>query len=295
MKFVYEHLENGNSQIRATLPMIVPEGARGRILTYKTYYDPRSYYVHPTTGDIAFTRAVTRRLGVVAPKGYSFVSSNIPAQVSVTPEGAIRLSFTNVLGGASNVTTFFRKTTATFTPTTQFNRADDDIMTLYDLGQPETNTFKIAQEYTDPRRGATAKLDVMDYAPLTGIVVTDMDTAKTLPTAKDGSATVAKLEIPITREHQSAALRVTGTAKDANYKVENGTLMFDRTIYGTRNTILLPAGWEFAASSQPGILGITNQAPYTGRAFIRLFNLTADPTQKIVIRARKTTGSSSQD
>jgi hypothetical protein len=294
MKWVYEHLENGNSQIRATLPMVVPQGARGRVLTYKTYYDPRSYYVHPTTGDVAFTRAISARLGVVAPKGYSFVSSNVPAQISVTPEGTVRLAFTNPAGGGSDVTAFFRKTTATFTPTTTYSMAYDDIMTLYDLNQPETHTFKIAQEYSDARRGANARLDVMTYAPLTDLVVTDMDTAKQLPTSREGNATVAKLEVPITREHQSAALRVTGTATDPTYKVENGTLMLDRTLHGTRNTILLPAGWEVAASSQPGLLGIAAQAPYTGRAFIQLYNLTGEPTQKIVVRARKTSGTSSQ-
>ena len=135
----------------------------------------------------------------------------------------------------------------------------------------------------------------MDYAPLTDIVVTDMDTAKKLPTAKEGNATVARLEIPITREHQSAALRVTGTSKDMGYKVENGNLIFDRTIYGTRNTILLPAGWEVAASSEPGVIGTANEAPYTGRVFIRLFNMTAEPTQKLVVRARKVSGSPSQE
>jgi len=294
MKWVYEHLDNGNSQIRATLPMVVPENARGRVLTFKTYYDPRSYYVHPTTGDVAFTRAISSRLGVVAPKGYSFVSSNVPAQISVTPEGTVRLAFTNPGGGGSDVTAFFKKTTATFTPTPAFTSAYDDIMTLYDLNQPETHTFKIAQEYSDARRGPNARLDVMTYAPLTDLVVTDMDTAKPLATAKEGNFTVAKLAVPITKQHQSAALRVTGTSTDPNYKVENGTLMLDRTLHGTRNTILLPAGWEVAASSQPGLLGIASEAPYTGRAFIQLYNLTGEPTQKIVVRARKTTGSTSQ-
>ena len=76
------------------------------------------------------------------------------------------------------------------------------------------------------------------------MTVIDLDTAKPLPTSKEKGATVVKLEVPIDDDRQSAHLKVTGTLDDPGYKIANGVLMFDRTVKGLRNTILLPAGWE---------------------------------------------------
>jgi hypothetical protein len=113
-------------------------------------------------------------------------------------------------------------------------------------------------------------------------VVTDLDTAKPLATAKSGAATVVKLEVPITNDQQSAHLRVNGTLEDAAYTVTNGTLTFDRVVKGLRNTILLPAGWEVTSVSQSGTVGI-NQ----GRAFVALINLNAENAYRVVITAKK--------
>ena len=59
--------------------------------------------------------------------------------------------------------------------------------------------------------------------------------------------------------------------------------MFVRTLHGLRNTIELPAGWEVAAVSQSGTIGMTQ----AGRAFVALVNLNAENTYKVTIRARK--------
>ena len=70
--------------------------------------------------------------------------------------------------------------------------------------------------------------------------------------------------------------------KDPSYKVMNGDLVFERTLHGLRNTVLLPAGWDVAAVSQSGTIGT-----YEGRAFVALINLNAENNYKVVIRARK--------
>jgi hypothetical protein len=62
----------------------------------------------------------------------------------------------------------------------------------------------------------------------------------------------------------------------------NGELMFDRTLHGLRNTVLLPAGWDVSAVSQSGTIGT-----YEGRSFVALINLNAENTYKVTIRARK--------
>ena len=65
-----------------------------------------------------------------------------------------------------------------------------------------------------------------------------------------GAAKVVTLGVPITDDKQSAHLRITGTLSDGSYKVANGELIFDRTLHGLRNTVVLPAGWEVTAVSQ---------------------------------------------
>src|SRR5439155_3124704 len=123
------------------------------------------------------------------------------------------------------------------------------------------------------------------YAPLRDLKVIDLDTAKPLTTMKDGVATVAKLEVSIVNDKQSAHLKVNGSVQDPAYKLANGELVFERTVHGLRNTILLPAGWEVAGVSQPCTLGL-NQ----GRAFVALVNIQQEDAVKVTIRARKKAG-----
>jgi 2-keto-3-deoxy-L-rhamnonate aldolase RhmA len=153
---------------------------------------------------------------------------------------------------------------------------------LYDLEAPDTGRIRVEQIYSDYRKGATAKLDALAYLPLQEMKAIDLDTARPLTTTKDGSATVAKLEVPIVDDKQSAHIKLTGVVKDGSYKVTNGDLVFDRTLHGLRNTVLLPAGWEVSAVSQSGTIGT-----YQGRAFVALINLNAENSYKVTIHARQ--------
>ena len=59
------------------------EGGIGRVLIYKTYKDPRTYMMHGE--DIVWVRSLSGyRLGVLLPKGFAFISSNVAAQLTTT-------------------------------------------------------------------------------------------------------------------------------------------------------------------------------------------------------------------
>ena len=280
LKFTYQDEGSDTHAIHAALPMPVPEGGVGRVLIYKTYKDPRTYTMHGE--DIVWVRSLSGyRLGVLLPMGFSFLSSNVAAQVTTTADGRLKLAFANPSGQSNPVTIHARRTTAAFPPRNDPDRFFDDVKTLYDLGAPEAGAIKVEQTYSDYRKGNTAKLTSLDYLPLGDLKVVDLDTANALAVVKDGAASAVKLEVPIVDDRQSAHLQITGTLKDAAYKVANGELVFERTLHGLRNTVLLPAGWEVSAVSQSGTLGM-----YEGRAFVALINLNAENNYRVAIRAR---------
>jgi hypothetical protein len=285
MPFTYEidPKDPETHAIHAKLPIPVPEGGIGRVLIYKTYKDPRTYKMNGD--DIVWVRSLSGyRLGVLLPKGFAFLSSNVAAQTSTTSDGRLKLAFANPSGQSNPVTIHARRTTATFTPTKAADMFFDDVKTLYDLDTPESHRITVDQSYSDYRMGGKATLDSLSYLPLQNLKVTDLDTAKTLPPAKSGSTTSVSLEVPITSDKQSAHLRITGTLNDSGYTVEGGDLVFSRPMKGLRNTVLLPAGWEVAEVSQSGTIG-----QYNGRAFVALINLNAENQYTVRIRAKRAT------
>ena len=70
--------------------------------------------------------------------------------------------------------------------------------------------------------------------------------------------------------------------KDPAYRVVSSDLVFERTLHGLRNTVLLPAGWEVSGVSQSGTIGT-----YRGRVFVALVNLNAENNYAVTIRARR--------
>lgn len=288
MPFTYEQdpKDPETHAIHAKLPIPVPAGGIGRVLIYKTYKDPRTYMMHGD--DIVWVRSLSGyRLGVLLPKGFAFLSSNVAAQLSTTSDGRLKLGFANPSGQSNPVTIHARRTSATFTPTTGEDIFFDDVKTLYDLGAPETHTITVDQSYSDYRRGAKASLDALAYLPLRDLKVTDLDTAKALTPVKTGDATTVTLDVPIENDRQSAHLRLTGTIVDPAYTLEKGDLVFARTMKGLRNTVLLPAGYEVSAVSQAATIG-----KYDGRTFVALINLNAENEYTVRVRARRGTASS---
>src|SRR3954454_11370573 len=117
LKFTYQQEGNDpeNHAIHALLPIPVPQGGVGRVLIFKTYKDPRTYMMHGD--DIVWVRSLSGyRLGVLLPKGFAFISSNVAAQLTTSAGGQLKLSFANPSGQSNPVTIHARKTTATFPP-----------------------------------------------------------------------------------------------------------------------------------------------------------------------------------
>jgi hypothetical protein len=115
-KFTYGPAPNDpeTHEIRATLPIPVPEGGIGRVLIYKTYKDPRTYTVDGR--NITWVRSLAGyRLGVILPKGYAFTSSNVAAQMTTTTDGRLKLAFANPSGQTNFLTINAHPTTATTT------------------------------------------------------------------------------------------------------------------------------------------------------------------------------------
>jgi hypothetical protein len=284
VKFAYEPVpgEADAHQIRATLPRPIPEGGIGRLLVYKTYKDPRTYMMNGK--DIVWVRSLAGyRLGVILPKGYAFISSDVAAQLSTTADGRLKLAFANPSGQSNPVTIHARQTTAVFTPSAFDDMFFDDIKTLYDLAAPESGRIAVEQIYSDHRQGERARLDSLSYLELQETKVVDLDTGRALPIVKDKSASFVTLDVPIKDEKQSAHLKLTGTLKSPGYTVVRDELVFQRTLKGLRNTIVLPKGWEVSGLSQSGTIGTDRN----GRAFVSLINLNAENNYRVTIRAKR--------
>jgi hypothetical protein len=275
--------------IRAKLPRPVPEGGIGRVLIYKTYKDARTYMMNGE--DLVWVRNLSGyRLGVVLPMGYAFASSNVAAQLSTTASGQLKLAFANPSGQANPVTIHARKTAMNVTR--QSPAPDmffDDIKTLYDLGDPAAGVVNVEQTYSDYRQGDRLRLDSLAYLPLQDLKVVDLDTGKTMapvPEAGSQGAPFIRLEVPIVNERQSAHLRLTGRMSNVGYSLNNGTLVFSRTLRGLRNTILLPAGWDVTRVSQSATIG-TQRTPAGPRTFVALINLNGENSYQVTIEARR--------
>src|SRR5262245_50857468 len=181
LKFTYGQEANDpeTHAIRATLPMPVPEGGIGRVLIYKTYKDARTYMMNGE--DIVWVRSLSGyRLGVLLPKGFGFVSSDVAAHVSTLPDGRLKLAFANPSGQSNPVTIHARPTAATFRPSAGTDVFFDDVKTLYDLGAPEAGMCRVEQTYSESRKGPRPTIDALAYLPLRELKVIDLDSARSL-------------------------------------------------------------------------------------------------------------------
>jgi hypothetical protein len=88
-----EEIPAGSEVVVIRFPAVQPGGSV-RLRISETYTDPKSYRLE---GDeLVFDRTLGRpRNAVVLPAGWSLTASSVPAMVSSTPDGRVRLDFVN--------------------------------------------------------------------------------------------------------------------------------------------------------------------------------------------------------
>lgn len=257
--------------IRAFLARPVPEGGEGRVRIEKTYLDEKSYYTQGE--DIIFARSLgIGRNAIVLPKGFVGSSSNVAAQVTALPDGRVRFVFENVNGYAADVNIRGRRSAVAVASNLKVvERAYDFGKTLYDLGDPATHEVSVRHEYVETKVGPVATPAFLGRHQLTGLAVVDMDSGKPL---KLGERKEVLLAAPIHGPLESAHLKITGKEQDANYRVDAGQLVWQKTLHEPRTTIVLPAGWEVTALSTPGTIATGRD----GRVTIQVYNPRVEPT-----------------
>ena len=284
LTFTYQQEGNDpdNHAIHAKLPIPVPQGGVGRVLIYKTYKDPRTYMMHGD--DIVWVRSLSGyRLGVLLPKGFAFISSNVAAQLTTSAAGQLKLAFANPSGQSNPVTIHARKTTATFPPRADTDMFFDDVKTLYDLEAPESGA---GQGRAELQRLSQGRARSARHARTAAAAGSEGDRSRHRASRSRPRRTAPRRSSSSTcRSSTTSRARTSRSPERSGIPATRSLgdeLVFDRVMYGLRNTVLLPAGWDVSALSQSGTIGI-----YEGRTFVSLINLNGENNYRLTLRARK--------
>ncbi|HZS27222.1 MAG TPA: hypothetical protein VFB76_08315 [Candidatus Angelobacter sp.] len=183
-----------------------------------------------------------------------------------------------------------------------FHRAEQDREISYWLLEPSTHQFKISHDFTVTRVGQKS---VHSFVRKGSVVspdakMIDLDTGKQLKTYTvsgkevnalgyypeqvdpESVAVQGDLEHPV-GEGQSTRIRVQETYTDpVGYVVQDGELVWTRTLGRPLNYVTLPAGWMLTSVNTPAVITLDEE----GRIKLRFTN-TRNGDLAIVIKARK--------
>ncbi|MEO8726178.1 MAG: hypothetical protein ABI383_08645 [Acidobacteriaceae bacterium] len=182
----------------------------------------------------------------------------------------------------------------------QFHRAEQDREIYYWLLPPQTHQFRISHDFNVTRPGQSS---VHSFVRAGSVVseakFIDLDTGEPLKTSKvtgkqvnqlgyypepapaDEVVVQAELPHPL-RAGESVRIRVVETYTDPKgYTLQNGELVWDRTLGRSRNEVTLPPGWALSEVNVPAI--ITNSAE---GITCRFFNPRNDEIH-VVLKARQ--------
>jgi len=183
-----------------------------------------------------------------------------------------------------------------------FHRAEQDRDISYWLLEPSTHQFRISHDFTVTRVGQKS---VHSFVRKGSVVspdakMIDLDSGKPLKTYAvsgkdvnalgyypekvdpDSVAVQGDLEHPI-GEGQSSRIRVQETYTDpVGYVLQDGELVWTRTLGRPLNYVTLPAGWMLTAVNTPAVVTLDEE----GRIKLRFTNI-RNGDLAIVIRARK--------
>jgi len=183
-----------------------------------------------------------------------------------------------------------------------FHRAEQDREISYWLLEPSTHQFKISHDFTVTRVGQKS---VHSFVRKGSVVspdakMIDLDTGKQLKTYTvtgkevnalgyypeqvdpESVAVQGDLEHAV-GEGQSTRVRVQETYTDpVGYVVQDGELVWTRTLGRPLNYVTLPAGWMLTSVNTPAVITLDEE----GRVKLRFTN-TRNGDLAIVIKARK--------
>ncbi|HKR96677.1 MAG TPA: hypothetical protein VJW55_14975 [Candidatus Angelobacter sp.] len=183
-----------------------------------------------------------------------------------------------------------------------FHRAEQDREISYWLLEPSTHQFKISHDFTVTRVGQKS---VHSFVRKGSVVspdakMIDLDTGKQLKTYTvtgkevnalgyypeqvdpESVAVQGDLEHAV-GEGQSTRVRVQETYTDpVGYVVQDGELVWTRTLGRPLNYVTLPAGWMLTSVNTPAVITLDDE----GRIKLRFTN-TRNGDLAIVLKARK--------
>jgi len=183
-----------------------------------------------------------------------------------------------------------------------FHRAEQDREITYWLLEPSTHQFRISHAFTVTRVGQKSVHSFVrkGSAVSPDAKMIDLDTGKPLKTStvsgKDVNAlgyypepvdpesvvVQGDLEHPVA-EGQSTRIRVQETYTDpVGYVLQDGELVWTRTLGRPLNYVTLPAGWMLTSVNTPTVISLDEE----GRIKLRFTN-TRNGELAIVIKAKK--------
>jgi hypothetical protein len=313
------------SYIKVTLARPVPKNGTGRVVIIKTYRDPTSYHLDGRTLVFNRPLGVPRNQVVLPPGyevvGLTVPSQILTepdGRISVSFQHAgageaplvIRAVRDAQEGAAAapRAGTEQRSWESPFQGETErarlSERAAQDRSIVYFLQQPDTHAFRLYHEVTESRPGVNAYGNVVRA----GSVATDftallMDTGELLESKEmsgaqlaasklnvgesvEPSAKVVVTPFPMIKPGETRRLRLTETyTAPVSYRLEDGELVFDRSLGRPRNAVVLPSGWYITASAIPATV---TQLP-DGRVRLDYWDDRPEAVD-VLLKARKRTG-----
>lgn len=168
-------------------------------------------------------------------------------------------------------------------PLMQMHRAEQDREISYWLLAPETHQFRISHDFNVAKPGQKSVQSVIRKgSTASNARFFNLDTGEELKSYSVEGAVQADLPKPLA-PGESVRIRVLETYTDAvGYRLENGELIWDRTLGRPRNQVTLPPGWMLSESTVPAIVSLDAE----GRIVCRFTNPRTDEIH-VVLKGRK--------
>lgn len=165
----------------------------------------------------------------------------------------------------------------------QIHRAEQDREISYWLLDPASHQFRISHDFNVAKPGQkSVQSFIRKGSAAANARFFNLDTGAELKSYTVEGAVQADLPRPLAAG-ESVRIRVLETYTDeVGYRLENGELIWDRTLGRPRNQVALPVGWMLSESTVPAIISLDAE----GRVVCRFTNPRTDEIH-VILKARK--------